>query len=142
MSPCLTCIEVLRESGHRITPQREMIIEALLHGAGHMTAETVYQVVHPRARSLNLATVYRTLDLLVEQGLAMRSESLDGPAVYAGVHHGPHIHLVCRKCGKLIKADQQLVEPLSTALDEKYSFKATLDHITVFGLCASCRESE
>ncbi len=96
MPHCQTYIKSLRNLGYRITPQREMIIEALAHSSHHMTAEEIYAQVHERTRAVNIATIYRTLDLLVEQGMASRAGLQDGRVVYAASNHGSHLHLVCR----------------------------------------------
>ena len=66
-------IEKLRTRGFRITPQREMIIETLVRNNSHMAAEEIFGVLQKRTRALNIATIYRTLDLLVEEGLACRN---------------------------------------------------------------------
>ena len=65
MSPCHMLIEELRRQGYRLTPQREMIVEAVAHAGRHVTAEEVHEQVRARTSAVNVATVYRTLDLLV-----------------------------------------------------------------------------
>jgi Fur family ferric uptake transcriptional regulator len=127
--------------GYRITPQREMIIEAIAHADGHLTAEEIYDQVKVRTRYLNLATVYRTLDLLVEKGLSSRANLWDGRVVYASMNHGPHIHLVCRDCGDIFLAEHHLVETLGEEFLSRYDFQADLQHLSIIGLCAACRKS-
>lgn len=139
MSPCPTYLQTLRQRGYRITPQREMIIEAFAHSLAHLTAEDLYTQVHQRSRAINIATVYRTLDLLVENGLATRSGTQDDRILYANAHHGPHVHLVCRVCGKAINADYTLFLPLGGQLLAEYQFQADLNHMTIVGLCEACR---
>ncbi len=138
MSPCQTYIDTLRSRGFRITPQREIIIEAIAHGGQHINAEEVYSRIQERIRSVNIATVYRTLDLLVEQGLASKIDLGEGRVFYATNQHGPHIHLVCRQCGKVTDADQDLLEGLNQRLQSEYHFAADLQHISVLGLCRDC----
>jgi Fur family ferric uptake transcriptional regulator len=140
MTHCHTLIQALRHMGYRITPQREMIIEAVAHAGGHASAEEVYAQVRERTHAVNLATVYRTLDLLVEKGLASRADLWDGRVVYATMQHGPHIHLVCRQCGGIFLADHSLAETLGEQLNAKYDFMADLQHLSIVGLCAACRE--
>jgi Fur family ferric uptake transcriptional regulator len=125
--------------GYRITPQREMIVEAVAHAGGHVTAEEVYDQVKERTRYINLATVYRTLDLLVEKGMASRADLWDGRVVYATMHHGPHIHLICRGCGDIFLADHDLLESLGVQLSSRYDFAADLQHLSIAGLCAGCQ---
>lgn len=141
MSPCESFIETLHSRGFRITPQREMIIEAIAHQGEHINADEVFSVIQKRTHTVNIATVYRTLDLLVEQGLASRIDLGEGRVIYANNQHGPHIHLVCRMCGKVFDADPELLSPFNQRLKADYQFAADLQHISVPGLCKDCRVS-
>ncbi|MCX8066994.1 MAG: transcriptional repressor [Anaerolineae bacterium] len=142
MSHCHTLIATLRALRLRMTPQREMIVEALAHSGSHMTAEEILEIVRRRARSVNIATVYRTLDLLVEHGLATRTDLGEGRVVYATVRHGPHIHLVCRGCGHVQEADASLLRSLTEALRERYHFSCDAGHLALYGLCEACEQKE
>lgn len=142
MPHCQTLLDALRQMGYRLTPQREMIIEAIAHASGHVTAEEIYEQVRGRTRAINLATVYRTLDLLVEKGLANRLSLKEGGAVYATLRHGPHIHLVCRQCGSVYLAEHELLEPLGEQLQARYRFTPDLQHLSITGLCARCTSQE
>ena len=139
MSHCHTLIDALRLHGYRITPQREMIIEAIAHSEHHINAEEVFARVRERTRAVNIATVYRTLELLVEQGLASRIDLGEGQVVYATYQHGPHIHLVCRQCGQVMDANQDLLTALNEQLKSRYQFAADLQHISMLGLCSDCQ---
>jgi Fur family ferric uptake transcriptional regulator len=139
MSPCQTFIEALRTRGYRITSQREMIIAAIAHNGDHISAERLFTQVLQKTRAVNIATVYRTLDLLVEEGLANRIDLGEGRVIYATYQHGPHIHLVCRQCGQVIDADQNLLLGLHEQLITGYQFTADLQHISVIGLCVNCK---
>jgi Fur family ferric uptake transcriptional regulator len=140
LSPCQAFIDTLRSRGFRITPQREMIIEAIAHQGNHINAEEVFALIQQRIRSVNIATVYRTLDLLVEQGLTSRIDLGEGRVMYATTQHGPHIHLVCRQCGRIIDADQEMLSTLKDQLKIEYQFAADLQHISLLGLCSSCQK--
>jgi Fur family ferric uptake transcriptional regulator len=139
MSPCQTFIDSLRSHGYRITPQREMIVEAIAHSGHHINAEEVFAQVQERTSSVNIATVYRTLELLVEQGLASRIDLGEERVMYATYQHGPHIHLVCRQCGQVIDANQDMLSVLNHQLQSEYQFAADLQHISVVGLCSDCQ---
>ncbi len=141
MSPCQTFIDTLRSRGYRITPQREMIIEAIAHGGRHIDAEEIYTQIQQKVRSVNIATVYRTLDLLVEQGLASRIDLGQGRVIYATYQHGPHIHLVCRQCGQVMDANQDLLASFTRQLQDQYHFTADLQHISILGLCPDCQSN-
>ena len=131
-------ITTLRQRGYRITPQREMIIDTLAHSDTHMTAEEIFNQVRALTQATDIATVYRTLDLLVEEGLACQNDLGGGRVVYITRRHGPHIHLICRQCGHVIDADNELLEPLRAWLQERYGFEADLHHISISGVCDKC----
>lgn len=139
MTPCQTLIETLRKRGFRITPQREMIIEAIAHQGNHINADEVFALVKKRTQSMNIATVYRTLELLVEQGLASCINLGEGRVIYATNQHGTHIHLVCRQCGQVLDANQEMLATLNRQLQADYHFAADLQHISVLGLCNNCQ---
>lgn len=139
MPHCHTLIEALRRSGYRLTPQREMIVEALAHAGRHVTAEEIFEQVRSRTGAVNIATVYRTLELLVELGLASCADLGDGKIWYASARHGPHCHLVCRHCGRVIEADYALLIPVENQLQERYGFAADLHHFAIPGACADCQ---
>ena len=136
-----TYTEQLRAHGYRITPQREMIIKILAHSNTHMAAEEIFEALQTRTKALNIATVYRTLDLLVEEGLACRNDLGSGYVIYAIMRHGPHIHLVCRQCGQVTEAEYPLIAPLGEQLQERYGFLPDLQHVSIAGLCAECQSN-
>ncbi|MBN1979847.1 MAG: hypothetical protein JW918_20835 [Anaerolineae bacterium] len=67
-----------------------------------------------------------------------RTDLGGGRVTYASPVHGPHCHLVCRRCGCLIEADYGLIKPLERQLGERYAFTADLHHFAISGLCAEC----
>jgi Fur family ferric uptake transcriptional regulator len=140
MPHCQTLLQTLRQRGYRITPQREMILEAFAHSVDHVTAEQLFTSVSQRTRSINIATVYRTLNILVDEGLATRVDLRDGQVIYTTSRHGEHIHLICRHCGVIIKAEHQFVDSLGSQLFNEYKFSADLEHISFTGVCAHCRK--
>ena len=142
MAHCHTLIGTLRERGYRITPQREMIVEIIAHSGRHMTAEEVFEKVQARTQAVNVATVYRTLELLVEEGLTSQADLGGGRVVFATCHHGPHIHLLCRHCGRVIDADAEPFAPLFQHLQDEYEFVCYPKHFVIYGLCTGCRPAD
>ena len=138
MSHCNTLIDTLRQRNYRITPQREMIIQVIAHSEQHMTAEDVLTKLRQHTQAINLATVYRTLEPLWEEGMACRNDLGEGKIVFSVRKHGPHIHLVCRHCNHVIEADYALLNPLETNLLNQYNFTADLQHLSIFGVCENC----
>lgn len=142
MTHCHLLIENLRQKGYRITSQRQHIVEVIAHSNHHLSAEDILERVMQHTTAINLATVYRTLELLTAQGLITRLDLGDGCVVYATLRHGPHIHLTCRLCGCVINADQQITTSLGQLLAEQYHFQADLRHISIVGVCAGCQSEK
>lgn len=142
MSHCPTLIHELRQRGYRITPQREMIVQALAESGDHVTVEEIFAVVKDRSSAVNIATIYRTLDTLVAEGLINRSNLHSGQAIYTTQLHGPHLHLLCRHCGGTISVTSDLIAPLVEKLREEYTFDADLQHLTLMGVCEICQASD
>jgi Fur family ferric uptake transcriptional regulator len=132
-------LDLLRRNGHRITPQRVMILEVVRNHGGHISAEEVYrelQLAHPY---IYRSTVYRTLEMLSQEGVVTVTDLGKGTVHYE-MHSGePHHHLVCQSCGKLEEFDHELLQSLQQALKRKYQFQARLDHMAIFGLCSKCQ---
>jgi Fur family ferric uptake transcriptional regulator len=116
-----------------------MIIQAIAHGPQHITAEEIADELQEKTNAINLATVYRTLELLWLEGFACRNDLSEGRTVYATFQHGPHIHLVCRKCSKVIDADIEVLNSLDKDLQQSYDFQPDLDHFSIFGICLDCQ---
>ncbi|MBD3370395.1 transcriptional repressor [Candidatus Fermentibacteria bacterium] len=119
-----------------------MIIKIIAHSGRHMTAEEVYTEIAQKAPAVNLATVYRTLDLLVANGLASCTDMTCGKRVYATARHGPHAHLVCRRCGKVLQTGPHLLDELMERIRREYGFTCGPRHFRLPGLCADCSEKE
>ena len=132
-------VDVLKNRGYRITPQRELIINILSGANQHITAEQIFHQLRPQTSALNIATVYRTLELLTAEGLAVRNDLGAESVYFATMQHGPHIHLVCRHCSRVVDAAYSLIEPLTDELQQHYDFVADLRHISITGVCSACQ---
>ena len=130
--------DTLRASGYRVTPQRQLILEAVTR-LEHATPEEIYAEVRQTAVGLNLSTVYRTLELLEQIGLVTHTHLGHGAHRYHLAADAQHVHLVCRACDAIIQLDPAAVAPLVRALDADHGFETDVGHLTVFGTCADCR---
>lgn len=130
----------LRAKGHRLTPQRELVLHAV-ETLGHATPDEVLHEVRKESQSLNISTVYRSLELLEQLGLVRHSHITDRAPTYHAASSPPHLHLVCHGCGSVTDLDPNLVEPMTALLLERYDFETDIGHLTVFGRCAACREA-
>ncbi len=140
----MACEEVflkrLRESGLRLTPQREMVLSVMHQIDGVATAEEIYARVQVLSSAIDISTIYRTLDLLKELHLVACIDSSDQQHQYelVGVH-GPHLHLVCRSCGKIIGVELAEAKSLTTYLRAAHDFQTELSDVTIPGLCRDCQ---
>jgi len=130
--------DTLRASGYRVTPQRQLVLEAVTR-LEHATPEEIYAEVKQTAVGVNLSTVYRTLELLEQIGLVTHTHLGHGAHRYHLASDAQHVHLVCRVCGSIIQLEPAAVGSLVHALDDQYGFETDVGHLTVFGTCAQCR---
>ncbi len=129
----------LRGKGLRNTPQRNRIIEVFLNEKGHLTIEELYDLVRQEDPSLGQATVYRTMKLLCDAGLA-RELHFDGIARYEHAGSAHHDHLICERCGKNIEVVDSNIEALQDALARKHGFTPTSHRLYLYGICPECRK--
>jgi Fur family transcriptional regulator, ferric uptake regulator len=127
----------LRESGHRLTPQRELVLAAV-ERLGHATPDEVYAEVRTHSAAINLSTVYRTLELLDELGLIHHAHLSDRAPTYHSTAGHEHSHLVCRGCRKVISVERADMERALEPLAARHGFVPDYGHLTVFGTCADC----
>lgn len=129
--------ERIRAQGHRLTPQRELILDAVCEGHGHSTIEEIIARVHKKAPAINRSTVYRSLTFLQSMHLVV-SAQIEGHTVYEIAHLEPHHHLVCQQCGKVVDIDNSALAALSETLLSEFGFVLDSDHLVFSGLCQSC----
>jgi Fur family transcriptional regulator, ferric uptake regulator len=131
----------LRGSGYRLTPQRELILDAV-DSLGHATPDEVLAEVRKTSSALNISTVYRTLEVLEQLGLVRHAHLSDRAPTYHSVRDHEHFHLVCRNCHTVISVDPDVLEPTLDRLREEFAFEADVGHLTVFGRCTDCQHDE
>jgi Fe2+ or Zn2+ uptake regulation protein len=131
-------LDNLKEKGHRLTPQRAMIVKILEESEGHVSAEEIYSRLHARYPYTNISTVYRTLDLLKDLGLVTQTDLGEGIVRYHELTKGHHHHLVCKGCGKVEDLPESALFLLRDKLWSDYHFKAELSHLAIFGYCQEC----
>jgi Fur family ferric uptake transcriptional regulator len=133
--------ERLRSSGKRLTPQRELILRAV-DSLGHATPDEVLAEVRKQSSAVNISTVYRTLEVLEELGLVKHAHLSDRAPTYHSVGGHEHFHLVCRNCHRVISVDAGVLDPLLERLRTDEGFTADVGHLTVFGRCDQCEETD
>jgi Fur family ferric uptake transcriptional regulator/Fur family peroxide stress response transcriptional regulator len=127
----------LRQRGQRSTPQRLAIARVLTDLDRHVTAERVHAEVSSRMPGVSLPTVYATLDLLEELGLARRVATEGGAVVY-DPRTDEHHHLVCRACGRIADVDAPVDTAGVQAVARASGFLPDASEVVIRGLCADC----
>ncbi|MCF3106176.1 transcriptional repressor [Streptomyces roseoverticillatus] len=127
----------LRRRGYRLTPQRQLVLEAV-DRLEHATPDDILTEVRRTAGGVNISTVYRTLELLEELGLVSHAHLGHGAPTYhlADRHH--HIHLVCRDCTGVVEADLSVAAEFTDRLRAEFGFETDMKHFAIFGLCRDC----
>src|SRR6202161_2172109 len=111
--------EELRARGYRVTPQRQLVLEAVTK-LEHATPEEICADVQQTARGVNISTIYRALELLEQLGLVTHTHLGHGAPRYHLAAEAEHVHLVCAGCGRITELAPEAARPLVKALDEEY----------------------
>ena len=129
----------LRAKGYRLTPARQLVLSAV-SGLEHATPDAICAEVQRTASSVNLSTVYRTLELLEELGLVTHTHLGHGAPIYHAAAEQQHLHLVCKVCGRVIEAHAEIADPLVQKLRAEQGFEIDVAHFAIFGRCSDCSD--
>ena len=130
----------LRRQDRRVTGPRQAILEALRQHAGPLSVQEIFARL-PK-QHCDLATVYRSMRLLLRLGLVQRYDLGDGVARYellAEGDDGHHHHLVCRRCARVLKVDDCALEAVEAELARRSGFAHVSHHLEFFGICPACQ---
>lgn len=138
--------EMLREKGLKVTNQRLLVLDIMDQRPGqHLTAEEIYDLVRVSNPDIGLATIYRTVQVLVELQVIDKISFDDGVARYelggqelASKHR--HHHAICKKCGKVYSFEDDLLDTLEKALLDNIGFTVVDHEVKLYGYCKECRE--
>lgn len=133
--------EHLKKAGLKKTSQRELILEVFLKTEGHLSAEDLYGLVKTADPTVGFTTVYRTLKLLAECGLAREEGLGDNRMRYEHMYnHQHHDHLICTDCGNLIEFYSETIEQKQDEIATAYNFLPTHHSLRIWGLCSACQK--
>lgn len=121
------------------TRQRETILESFLASNEHLTCEEIHSRVVREDPSIGLATVYRTLRLFVESGIASERRFQEGVTRYEP-HQAHHDHLICVRCGRIVEFESDEIEQLQEEVARSRGFQLLSHRHELYGACASCIE--
>lgn len=121
------------------TRQRDAILQALLDAEGHVSSEHLYERVRAEHPEIGAATVYRTLKLLCEAGVANAIQSTEGVTLYER-QHAHHDHLICVGCGEILEFESPVIEREQERVALERGYRLTHHRHHLFGHCASCQQ--
>jgi Fur family ferric uptake transcriptional regulator len=127
----------LRAVGGRVTVARVAVLNVLESTADHLTADAIATQVQVLQPAVHRATVYRTLDSLVEAGIVTHTHLGHGAAVYHLVDTA-HIHSQCQRCGRIIDLDAGLLAAAARVLLADHGFVLDASHSALLGTCSEC----
>ncbi len=133
-----TLEDYLARNGLKHTRQRDAILAAFLTQKGHMTSEQVHERVRQKQPEIGAATIYRTLKLLCEAGIANSIQFRDGVTLYERqVAH--HDHLICQSCGEILEFESELIEREQIRVAQERGYRLLRHRHHLFGICARCQ---
>ncbi|OGW19446.1 MAG: transcriptional repressor [Nitrospirae bacterium GWC1_57_7] len=132
--------EYLSEQGLKSTHQRDEILGVFVDAGRHVSAEELYERVKKVNARIGFATVYRTLRLLTDAGLAQERRFDDGFTRYEyNASDGHHDHLICTSCGRIIEFENERIEQLQSDVARSKDFEVRSHKLELYGLCSECR---
>lgn len=132
--------EHLRQQGLKSTAQRDDIARVFFASNRHISVEELYNEVKRVNSRIGYATVYRTMKLLTECGLAVERHFRDAEARYESQAEGRHHdHLICERCGQIVEFAEDRIEAMQAEVAERLGFRITGHKMELYGLCGGCQ---
>lgn len=129
----------LKKVGLKHTDQRDTILKTFLEQRDHLSTDELYRQVHKKDPKIGFTTVYRTLKLLAECGLASEVAFHDGIARYEHQYNRRgHHHMVCTECGSSVEFFAPELDKLEQEIGAKYHYQTTRHSFQIYGLCDAC----
>lgn len=134
-------LDHIQRLGLRRTTQRDLIMEIFLRTEEHLTIEDLHWLVHKTDPSVGHTTVYRTLKLLTEAGLAREVRFGDNKTYYEHhYNHEHHDHMICTECGMVIEFFSAEIESMQDKAAESFGFRPTHHSLRLWGICSECQK--
>lgn len=134
-------LDRLSQAGRRRTAPRQAIVEMLVGARGHVTADELAEDVQRRFPSVNISTVYRTLDTLEDLGIVDHVHLGHGRAIYH-LADDDHQHLVCEACESVEEIPLAKLRPLLRTIEREHGFEVDRRHFALVGVCRRCRRAK
>lgn len=135
--------QYLRTHGLKMTKPREAILEAFLRTEGHLTIDDILREAKKIDAGVGQATVFRTIRLITDAGLAREALQEDGARTFEHLaNHPHHDHLLCTQCGKVIEFMNPVIEKEQQKIFTQYGFEPRGHMMELLGLCPECQKKQ
>lgn len=136
----MNLIGEIKKKGHRVTKSRELICEILENsGHAHFTVDELYKKVTKKSSEVDLATVYRTLELLGQIGLIAHLHQAHGSGIYFRRNEENIMHLICMSCERIIDISFETFTKINKLLMKETKFKSINNNFIYSGICENCK---
>ena len=143
-SPAAALAAVIASRGLKHSRQRNVIVETFFAMGGHVPVDALVARVRQQDPRVSVATVYRTMKLLADCGLAVPRRFGDGQTRYEPVtqrHGHGHDHLICTACGAIVEFESELVDEAQARVVRRHGFEVAERRLEIYGRCAGCRRA-
>jgi Fur family transcriptional regulator, ferric uptake regulator len=130
----------LEEHQLKHTKQRDAILDVFLGVTGHISSDELYSRVKSRHPHIGFTTVYRTMKIFCEAGLAVERAFEDGVTRYE-IPHEHHDHLVCVRCGRIVEFECSMIESAQDRIAKEYGFRLLRHRHELYGHCSDCQDA-
>ncbi|MEA2064136.1 MAG: Fur family transcriptional regulator [Gemmatimonadota bacterium] len=133
-------LKFLRENGFLVTRQRRRIAEVIFSSKGHLSVEDIQDLLRKRKISASIASIYRTLDVMVQSGLVVQHRfGKRFKRFEAARMDNHHDHLVCIHCNKVFEFRNDTIEKLQVQVAAEHGFEITSHKLEIYGYCSKCK---
>ncbi len=132
-------LDLLRDSGVRITPQRHAVLEYLIKSMKHPTADEIYKALEGKFPNMSVATVYNNLRVFREIGL-VRELSYGDASSRFDFKTSDHYHIICNSCGKIVDFHYPKLDEVESLAEQVTGFNVSHHRLEVYGECDDCKE--
>lgn len=132
--------KIIRQIGVKVTDQRMAILQEILSGSDHVTAQEVYENVKHKAPDIGFATVYRFLRTLTDHKILSEVRIQGLPARYEWANKNHHDHITCTSCGRISEFENEQIEILQTEIAASLGYQLTNHILELYGVCSDCQK--